>query len=74
MCWAFLNKAYHGLEDEEELEEYVKKTELLLGRNIEPGRGNATSLRITIDEVKTLYRSLFWYLVSGTAVLSFEYH
>lgn len=62
--WAFLNKAEISPEDEEELEDYADQTEALLGRKLEPGRGNATSLRVTIDAVKTLYRSLFWYLVS----------
>lgn len=70
LCWAFLNKANHSAEDEEELEEYINETESVLGRKLEPGRGNAIPLRITIDEVKTLYRSLFWYLVSITSGIS----
>lgn len=64
LCWAFLNKGSYGPEDEEELEEYTNKTESVLGRRLESGRGSAIPLRISIDEVKTLYRSLFWYLVS----------
>lgn len=56
--WAFLNKGDHGPEDEEELDEYADQTDVLLGYKLEPGRGNATSLRVTLDEVKTLYRSL----------------
>ena len=60
--WAFLNKQEISKADDEELEEYADKTEQLLGRRIDPGYGNAKSLRITLDRVQTLYRSLFWYL------------
>lgn len=60
--WAFLNKAEYDSGDEEELDEYVSETEELLGRKLQPGRGNAVPLLVTIDKVRTLYRSLFWYL------------
>ncbi|MCJ1274807.1 hypothetical protein MMC21_002605 [Puttea exsequens] len=61
-CWAFFNKEQYGAEDEEELEEYVDMMERLLGRSLEPGRGSATSLRLTVDSVDMLHRSLTWYL------------
>ena len=61
-CWAFLNREQYGAEDEEELEEYVDRMEGLLGRSLEPGRGSATSLRLTLDSVDILHRSLTWYL------------
>lgn len=62
--WAFLNTgevdpAYDG-----ELEEYVGQMEKLLGRKVEPGRGNVKCLRLTLDKVEMLHRSLTWYLVS----------
>lgn len=50
--------------DDEELNEYVDKFETLLGRKLDPGRGKAVPLRLTIDKVKMLHRSLLWYLVS----------
>lgn len=56
-CWAFLNKTRYGLVDDEELEDYADRTESALGRKLEPGRGKAVPLRITVDEVKTKYRS-----------------
>ena len=62
-CWAFLNKGAHGLLDDEELEEYVRKFEKDLGRQLEPGRGAAVPLRLTVDEVKMMHRPLVWYLV-----------
>lgn len=63
-CWAFLDKSNYGIHDDEELEEYADKMEALLGRKLPPGRGNAISLRLTMDKVKMLHRSLLWYLVS----------
>lgn len=64
LCWAFLSKKDHGPEDDDELEEYIDKTELRLGRKLEPGRGNAVSLRVTLDRFQSLHRSLLWYFVS----------
>lgn len=63
-CWAFLNKGDYGSEEEEELEEYVGKMETMLGRELESGRGKAECLRLTLDKVSMLHRSLIWYLVS----------
>lgn len=61
--WAFLNKSTSGSPDDEELEEYTAEMEKILGRDLLPGRGNATSLRLTLDRVNMLHRSLLWYLV-----------
>ena len=63
-CWAFLNKKDHGPEDHDELKEYVDEIELRLGRKLELGRGNAVSLRVTVDHFQSLHRSLLWYFVS----------
>jgi hypothetical protein len=62
--WAFFNRGGPPGEDDEELEEYVTQTEELLGRKMEPGRGNAECLRLTLDKVEILHRTLAWYLVS----------
>lgn len=62
--WAFLNTGDPNLEYEEELEEYATEMERLLGRHIEPGRGNANCFRLTLDKVEMSHRSLTWYLVS----------
>ena len=62
-CWAFLNKGAWGPEDDAELDEYVEKIEEHLGRKLEPGRGSADALRLTIDEVRMMHRSLIWYMV-----------
>jgi len=62
--WAFFNRGGPPGDDDEELEEYIALTEELLGRDVEPGRGNATCLRLTLDRVDTMHRTLVWYLVS----------
>jgi pimeloyl-ACP methyl ester carboxylesterase len=69
--WAFLNKGdgeHKGAdleEEEHELEEYVDGVQTLLGRDIEPGRGDAQALRLTTDNVKMLHRPLLWYSIVG---------
>jgi hypothetical protein len=62
--WAFLNTGLPNTKDDEELDGYVGEMEKLLGRRIEPGKGNARCLRLTLEKVDMLHRSLIWYLVS----------
>jgi hypothetical protein len=66
--WAFLNTGDHDLTYDEELEEYTQEIEKLLGKKLEPGRGNAKCLRLTLDKVEMLHRSLTWYIVSSSQV------
>ena len=72
-CWAFLNKKDHGPEDNDELDEYTDETELRLGRKLEAGRGEAVSLRVTIDRFQTVHRSLLWYSVSHGSTSHIQY-
>jgi hypothetical protein len=62
--WAFLNTGVYDPMDEEELEEYVEKFEETHGRKLDPGFGNAISLRLTLDPVDMVHRSLAWYMVN----------
>ena len=62
-AWAFLNKSSWGPDEEEELDEYADKVEELLARKLQPGRGHATPLRLTIDAVNMLHRPLIWYII-----------
>jgi hypothetical protein len=64
ILWAFFNRGGPPGDDDEELEGYIAQTEELLGRQIAPGRGNAKSLRLSLDKVGMLHRSLVWYSVS----------
>lgn len=68
LLWAFFNRGGPPADDNEELEEYVVATERLLGRKIEAGRGSATCLRLTLDQVTMLHRSILWYSVSPRLV------
>ncbi|KAF2466178.1 alpha/beta-hydrolase [Lindgomyces ingoldianus] len=63
--WAYLNTGEPDIEENEELEEYVRRMEELLGRKLEPGRGKAECFRLTLNKVDMLHRSLTWYLVSS---------
>ncbi|KAL5592435.1 hypothetical protein FOBRF1_013461 [Fusarium oxysporum] len=63
--WAFLNTGDHDSTYDEELEEYTQEIEKLLGKKLEPGRGNAKCLRLTLEKVEMLHRSLTWYLVAN---------
>ncbi|RFU30899.1 hypothetical protein B7463_g5455, partial [Scytalidium lignicola] len=63
--WAFLNRCGEVGDDDEELEEYVCLTERRMGRRIEEGRGSVVALRLTLDPVDMLHRSLTWYLCVG---------
>ncbi|KAH8757942.1 hypothetical protein F5883DRAFT_502531 [Diaporthe sp. PMI_573] len=60
--WAFLNTAEADPAYDAELEEYVSDMETMLGKKLEPGRGNAKCLRLTLDKVEMLHRSLTWYM------------
>ena len=64
-CWAFFNRAVWGPEEEQELDEYTDRYEVLLGRKLASGRGPVVPLRLTIDPIKILHRPLLWYLVSA---------
>lgn len=61
--WAFLNTGDINPEDDAEIEDYVVRMEKLLGREFEAGRGNAKPLRLSLDKVDMLHRSLTWYMV-----------
>ena len=64
LCWAFLNKGAWNTTEDEELDEYLREIESLLGEELPSGRGQVQSLRITLDKFKTLHRPIIWYIVS----------
>ncbi|KAH8881741.1 hypothetical protein GQ53DRAFT_667371 [Thozetella sp. PMI_491] len=66
--WAFFDRdgSYRDSASvEEEVEAYLDRTEQLLGRKLPSGRGPAKSLRLTLDDVDTRYRSVIWYGIVG---------
>lgn len=62
--WAFLNKDEADPADDAEMESYVQKTEEKTGIQFQPGRTSVKCLRLTLDKVNALHRSLTWYMVS----------
>ena len=48
---------------DDEVEGYVKKLEMGSGIKFEAGRADVKSLRLTLDKVDALHRSLIWYMV-----------
>jgi hypothetical protein len=61
--WAFLNTAMDDPIYDDEVEGYVKKLEMGTGMNFQPGRADVKCLRLTLDKVDALHRSLIWYIV-----------
>ncbi|KAF5974756.1 hypothetical protein FBULB1_7627 [Fusarium bulbicola] len=72
--WGFLNMEDCDSTYDDELEEYIEELEDLLGRKLEPGRGDAKCLRMTLDKVEMLHRSLTWYLLLPNIALSILHH
>jgi pimeloyl-ACP methyl ester carboxylesterase len=50
-------------EEEEELDSFVDGIETLLGRKLEPGKGSAKSMRLTVDAVNMSHRPVIWYMI-----------
>lgn len=63
LSWAFFNAELTEKIEGDEMEGYLRESETFLGREIPPGKSSAKSLRLTLDKVDFLHRSLFWYLV-----------
>jgi hypothetical protein len=61
--WGFLNTAEENTAHDEELNVYVEGVEQLIGRKLEPGRGKAKCIRLTIDPVEMIHRPVIWYFV-----------
>jgi hypothetical protein len=64
LTWAFFDRGWEEGKDEDEVEEYTLEIEGMLRRNFRPGKGKVKPLRLTIDPVDMLHRSLLWYFVS----------
>lgn len=65
ILWAFFNRGGPAGEDEDEVEEYIQIHEKSMGRKFERGRGDVKSLRLTLDSIEMLHRSLVWYFCVG---------
>lgn len=74
LAWRFLNKFHGDVEDDEELEHYLKRTEEVLGIKFLPGHGQHTSMRVTIEPVRMQHRPLLYYVfMVGGADFQFSF-
>lgn len=64
--WAFFNTDANDPLFEDEVDSYVMQLESRLGMHFLPGRADIRCIRLTMDKVDTLHRSLTWYTVSNT--------
>lgn len=74
VLWAFFDTAPETATEQDILDasDYVDVFERKLGRKLEPGRGNARGLRLTLDAVETRYRTFSWFLIVG--IVDFATH
>lgn len=70
--WAFLNTDIVDYYQEEEVELYLKQLETKLGVQFPQGRTDAKCLRLTVDKVNALHRSLTWYMVGSSFDIDYE--
>ncbi|KAL7796809.1 hypothetical protein V8C37DRAFT_408277 [Trichoderma ceciliae] len=71
LLWGFFDQAAEDAESNgglseavaRDLEDFITKIEQRLGQPLRNGRGSATCIRLTLDDVETSYRGLTWYAV-----------
>ncbi|GIZ36784.1 hypothetical protein CKM354_000025100 [Cercospora kikuchii] len=66
LAWAFFEGRIDERGAADELEEYTRQFESLLGQDFAKGHGTARPIRLTLDKVELRgYRSLTWYFMVG---------
>jgi hypothetical protein len=66
LAWAFFNEDEVSSCDKNEVDDYVTKIEIRLGRQFPYGRSTHKGMRPTIDPINMQHRGLLYYLVSST--------
>ncbi|KAL3466527.1 hypothetical protein BJX64DRAFT_250229 [Aspergillus heterothallicus] len=79
LCWAYFNKRTWNDNEEDELNEYVREFEKLLGYKLLEGRGSSKPLRVSLDPVIIYHRPLLYYIfgVGGADLVAYifmRYH
>jgi hypothetical protein len=64
ITWAFLSSDQPLPDYEDEVNNYADAVDEMVGTPFEPGRGQATAVRLTVDDVYMVHRPLAWYLVN----------
>lgn len=67
LLWAFFDCAPgHQTEaDDAQVDEFIQTMEIRGGRKFVEGRGQAQSLRLTLDAIEIRYRSFVWFVMVG---------
>lgn len=76
LLWAFFDRPPGQESDEEvaEAEEFIDIIEQKSGRKLQPGRGRAQSLRLTLDPIVPQYRGFVWFVIVGIVDLITHCH
>lgn len=69
LCLRMLHRTERSEDDDDELDEYLRYTEEVLGVNFEEGFSGVPIMAVTTEPLRILHRPLFWYLVGATARL-----
>ena len=64
LAWGFLYKTRATEVDDQELEEYLNKTEAIIGQRFLPGRGPFRPSQVSTDALHFQHKPLFFYIVS----------
>lgn len=66
LLWAFMSTDLADHTYDNEVESYVQKLENRMNAKIPSGRAQIRCMRLTLDKVNALHRSLSWYFVRTT--------
>ncbi|KAH8652085.1 hypothetical protein BX600DRAFT_88130 [Xylariales sp. PMI_506] len=66
LFWALWGSDSHVPHDPEEVDEYIDQVEERAGFKLRPGRGGAKPIRLNIDPVRMIHRSLLFYSLIAT--------
>ncbi|KFA80595.1 hypothetical protein S40288_09293 [Stachybotrys chartarum IBT 40288] len=62
LAWGFFYRSKPSASDREEIEEYIRRTEKMLGRTIPPGSGSCRPSQVSIDGLRLQHKPLIFYV------------
>ena len=70
--WGFLNADLEDSSNNDNVDDYVLGLESSLGKTFPPGHSDVRCIRLTLDEVNALHRSLIWYMVRNSSYVPWQ--
>ncbi|KAK0709850.1 alpha beta hydrolase fold family [Lasiosphaeria miniovina] len=64
LAWGFLYKTRATAEDDDELSEYLRETEKILGRTFPPGRGPHRPTQVSADALQLQHKPFLFYAIA----------